>query len=88
MKYFAKKLNQIDMKLDDKIELSDLKPLWKNFERFSLYSDFRELYNKVLPEINKFETRIIQLSENMERNNEIVREFDSLISQKTNKVTT
>ena len=68
------------MKLDDKIELSHLKPLWKNFERFSLYEDFKELYSKVMPEINKFEQRIIVINENIENNNRIVRDFDSSIS--------
>ena len=45
--------------LSQKIELTHLKPVWEHFERFSLYEDLKELHNKVIPEIKKFEERLI-----------------------------
>ena len=68
------------MKLDDKIEVPALKPLWKNFERFALYSDFRDLYDKTLPEIVKFEQRIINITKDMEDSKSIITSFDKLIA--------
>lgn len=56
---FAAKIQRFEMQLDDKIELPILQPIWKNFERFALYDDLKDLYSKVLPEIVKFEQRII-----------------------------
>ena len=55
LKSFGTALKEFDIKLDDKIEVPALKPIWKNFERFALYEDFKDLYNKTLPEIIKFE---------------------------------
>ena len=41
--------------IDRKIELPEIKKIWKNLERFALYDDFKDLHNKVIPEIAKFE---------------------------------
>ena len=44
----------------EKMEKSDGKRLWKNFQRFSEYTDLKDLYNRVVPEISKFEKRMQQ----------------------------
>ena len=38
-----------------KLELDNLNPLWKHFERFSLYDDLKDLHSKLMPEISKIE---------------------------------
>ena len=48
-------MDKIENQLALKIELPSLDPIWKHFERFSLYDDLKTLYNKVIPEIAKFE---------------------------------
>ena len=57
----------------------------ENQKRFALYDDLKELHNKVLPEIAKFEQRIIELDSLHEKNNLIIREFDNSIAQKASK---
>ena len=32
--------------------------MWKNFEKYAQFSDLRELYTKVMPELQKFEKNI------------------------------
>ena len=61
--------------------------IWKHFERFALYSDLKELHNLVIPEIGKFENRIISFNTEIEKTNLIIEQFDHSIAQKSNKVT-
>ena len=80
-------MNRIEETLALKIELPALDPIWKHFERFSLYDDLKTLYSKVIPEIAKFEQKIINFNTTIEKNHLIIREFDNSMSQKVNKVT-
>ena len=88
LKDFSTKVNDFKDQLDEKIDTTFLDPLWDNFARFALYEDFKDLYNKVMPEIKKFESRIIIIDKELNKNNEIIQEFDKSISQKANKVST
>ena len=88
LKDFSAKIDSYGTLLDEKIDLPYLDPLWKNFERFALYDDFKDLYGKVMPEIKKFESRIIIIDKEIDKNNQIIQEFDKSISQKANKVST
>ena len=58
----------INNKLRLKLENEALTPLWKHFERFSLYDDLKVLYNKVMPEIQKLDQRQNENSEGIEQN--------------------
>ena len=87
LKSFATQMDNIEKALALKIELPALDPLWKHFERFSLYDDLKTLYGKVIPEIAKFEQKIINFNTTIEKNHLIIREFDNSMSQKVNKVT-
>ena len=49
--------DDIKSQLRLKLEQSALTPLWKHFDRFSLYDDLKGLHNKLMPEIKKIETR-------------------------------
>ena len=51
-----------------------------------MYDDLKVLYGKVIPEIAKFEQKIIGFNCDIEKQNLILREFDSNLAQKTNKV--
>ena len=86
LKTFTLKLEQFEWLIEDKIDKHALEPIWKNFERFALYEDFKDLYNKTLPEIKKFEERIISFDAEIEKNIQIIKEFDISITQKANKV--
>ena len=83
---FNKEMDGLRRELDKKIEQEDLQKIWKHFDRFSLYDDLKVLYGKVIPEIAKFEQKIIGFNCDIEKQNLILREFDSNLAQKTNKV--
>lgn len=51
----SKELSSISTKLHLKQDKSEAGKIWQYFERFALYDDLRDLYNKTLPELGKFE---------------------------------
>lgn len=60
-------------------------PIIENSKRFALYDDLKDLHNKCIPEIAKFESRLIELDSLYEKNNLIIREFDNSLAQKASK---
>lgn len=40
--------------------------MWRNFQRFAEYSDMKALYDKCVPEIAKFEQRLIDFKSDIE----------------------
>lgn len=73
-------LNSLAQDLHNKLTKVDGQRIWKHFQRFSEYDDLKDLYSKVIPEIAKFEEKIIYFGEDMERNKEIILQFDEHMS--------
>lgn len=40
------------------LDIEDGKRIWRHFKRFAEYDDLKDLYQKVMPEIAKFEERL------------------------------
>ncbi|CDW74827.1 UNKNOWN [Stylonychia lemnae] len=59
--------------------------LWKNFQTYAEYNDLKELYNKVVPEVQKFEESLLDLNRECRKTQEIVRRFDEVILDKASK---
>ena len=59
--------------LELKPDRSDLTEIWSHFERFALYEDLISLNTKVLPEINKFEQKIINFGGDLEKKSLMIR---------------
>ena len=38
---------------------NDGKRIWRHFQRFAEYNDLKDLYNKCIPELVRFEQKII-----------------------------
>ena len=76
IKEFGETIDSITKKLDLKIEYSDLRSLEKNFLRFALYDDLKNLYEKVVPEIGKFELKLMEMNKSIENNTHILQQFD------------
>ena len=66
-------------------EKQDLFEIWEHFERFALYEDLKGLHSKVLPEIAKFEQKIIDYNSDLEKKSLMIRQFDQIMNQKANK---
>ena len=41
---------------------SDGKRIWRHFKRFAEYEDLKDLYSKVMPQIQLFEEKILDFS--------------------------
>ena len=76
IKEFGETIDSISKKLDLKIEYSDLRSLEKNFLRFALYDDLKNLYEKVVPEIGKFVLKLMEMNKSIENNTHILQQFD------------
>lgn len=79
-------VDEIKSTLAQKLELSALSPIWKHFDRFALYEDLKILHNKVMPEIQKFEERLISCDRELQKTSMIIQQFDNHMAQKANKV--
>lgn len=55
-----------DQKLLDKIDYMESEKIWSNFNNYARYDDLKDLYSKTVPEINKFEDRLLQFSHDLE----------------------
>jgi hypothetical protein len=54
--------------------------------RFAEYKDLKHLHSMVIPEIAKFEQKILSCNENIARYQEIIRGFDEVIQTKSSKI--
>lgn len=58
------------------LNLKDGRRIWRHFQRFAEYSDLKELYGKCVPQIAKFEQKIINQADLLEKFNQILLKFD------------
>ena len=66
--------------------IQDAQRLWRQFSRFAEYEDLKELYQRCIPEIGKFEHRILEFSREVEKFNFIIRKFDEDMMLKAEKI--
>jgi hypothetical protein len=41
--------------------------IWDNFQRYAFYDDLKDLYTKTMPELNRYEERIIEFNLELEK---------------------
>lgn len=58
VKGYDDRFTDIGKQLNERLLHSDAKKIWDYFTRFAEYSDLKDLYNKVIPELAKFEQKI------------------------------
>ena len=51
-----------------------------------MYDDLKDLYSKTIPEIKRFEDKIVEFSLEQEKTEIIVRRFDEIMSEKASKI--
>ncbi len=56
-----------DERLLNKAEVEETERLWQNFERYALDEDLKDLYGKTMPEIQRFEERLIAFTLELEQ---------------------
>ena len=78
-------VHYVEGKLVDKFDRMEGEDIWSNFNRYARFDDFKELYNKCIPEIRKFENKIIEFIQEIEKTQIIIRRFDEMLSEKASK---
>ena len=59
--------------------------IWQHFNTYAEYADLKDLYNKVLPELGKFEEKLVEQNRDNMKVQEIISRFDEVISEKASK---
>ena len=79
-------IKQYGVEIADKVERKELLPIKAQFSRFAEYKDLKHLHAMVIPEIAKFEQKVLNCNENIARYEEIIRGFDEVIQTKSSKI--
>lgn len=85
IKHLGKSVANCIRDLYSKFDKSDAKELWSNFENYARYEDLKDHYKKTIPELAKFEQKLINFHDDLERKSQIIAEFDKTLSMKCNK---
>ena len=59
--------------------------MWEEFKKYCKYQDMKDLYNKVIPTLSQFETKMEEMSTGYEQSMEIIRRYDEIIAEKASK---
>ena len=51
---------KVRREIDGKMESEEGGKIWQNFRKYAQYNELQELYKKVVPEIGKFEDKLIK----------------------------
>ena len=73
--------------MTNKVDLSKVKDIWAQLHRFAEYNDLKKLHSIVIPEIAKFEQKIIESQTRFDQFEQMIKSFDEAIQMKSNKVT-
>ena len=68
-----------------RLNKKDGQQIWRYFRRFAEYDDLKDLYKKVIPQLAKFEQKIIDCQSELNQTALIIRQFDENISSKAEK---
>lgn len=68
-----------------KLNKNDATAIWRHFQRFAEYDDLKDLYTKCVPELAKFEQKIINFTSDYEKCQLIIRRFDEELAKKSSK---
>jgi len=80
-----KQIDELRDQLDSKLSREEGSRLWGNFSRFAVYDDLKELYQRCLPAISKFEDQLQDFVTDSAKLKLVVRRFDEVISTKASK---
>lgn len=82
---FSKDMKRMTAEMAKQLTVKDGQRIWRTFQRFAEYHDLKDLYQKCMPEISKFECRIMDFQASIDKFNEIIIRLDENISQKVDK---
>jgi len=74
-------LNEMDLKMP----MSEGRRIYEEFRKYATYKDLKELHNRVIPEISKFEDKLLKFLTEMEKFKLIIAKFDEHLLTKASK---
>ena len=83
----TKKLQNCNFELLQKVGLKELTKMQVELQRFAEYKDLKHLHALVVPEISKFEIKLIEYQKKLEGLDHIIMNFDEIIQTKSSKIT-
>ena len=79
---------KVRREIDGKMESIEGAKIWNNFKKYAQYNELQELYKKVVPEIGRFEEKLIASNKHMDQLDELMRRMDEVVCGKTDRDTT
>jgi hypothetical protein len=70
-----------------KVEGQQIRDVYEHLKLYSKYEDFKLLYGKCMPAVNRIETEIVDLHKSTEQVRLMIKQLDESMTQKVNKVT-
>ena len=84
--FIVSEVDELKLVANEYLTKKDGLRFWRQLQRFAEYEDLKDLYGKVVPEISKFEQKIIDVEGSLKNNNIIIRQFDENITSKCDKL--
>ena len=81
----GKELKAFSTELKLKLDKNDAKLIWQHFKRFAYYEDLKDLNSKFLPELAKFEQRLMDIKCDYDKICIMIRLADETLAAKSNK---
>ena len=72
-------VDALKSELLNKVDSTKMKSVWDQLGRFAEYDDLKKLHSLVVPEIAKFEHKIIQSEKTLKSFEQMLRNFDEVI---------
>eukprot|EP00347_Sterkiella_histriomuscorum_P007561 403348445 len=79
-------LKSVQNTLPKKAENTEIKKVWENFVNYCSYQDLKDLYNKVMPPLSSFESKMMEMSRDYDQSKEMIRRYDEVLLEKANKM--
>ena len=77
--------NDLQDQLKAKVEKFEITKIWVEFKRYAFYDDFKELYQKTVIPVQKFEQDMLEFGRGHQQMEAMIKQFDENLALKSNK---
>lgn len=78
-------IGRLKREMEEKAENEEVAKIWHHFLNYAEYKELKELYNKVMPELARYEQQTLESTDEIARFREIIVRFDEVLSEKSSK---
>lgn len=77
--------NALEDQLKGKVEKFEITKIWIEFKRYAFYEDFKDLYQKTVVPMQKFEQEMLDFGKGHKQMEQMIKRFDENLALKSNK---